>query len=564
MRQKKLDVVLYWHMHQPEYRDLRNGVFHQPWTYLHIIKDYVDMAAHLEKNPDARAVVNFVPVLLDQINDYRIQLDEYLNQGGTIRDHLLSALAEPVIAHEHGYRLKLIRDCLRANEERLIKRFPTYQKLAHMAENILLDDTTLCYYDDQYIYDLLVWYHLAWMGETVRRENKKIQALINKENHYSIHDRKILIGVIYELVSGIIDRYRSLAEQGRIEISMTPYSHPISPLLLDFNSAAEAIPDVSLPEAKRYPGGVERNKWHIQKGLQTFQHYFGFKPIGCWPAEGSVSEDTLQLFSEYGFAWIASGETVLKNSLEISEQSPQKCIHSAYQLRQNRLSCFFRDDGISDMIGFKFQDWHADDAVANIVNTLQHIETACKNHTAPIVSIILDGENAWEHYPENGYYFLSTLYRELSQHDSINLTTYKEHLKYTKKHQTLEKLVAGSWVYGTFSTWIGSTDKNRAWDMLVDAKRVYDKVMQQGDLTEQQQQQAQLQLATCESSDWFWWFGDYNPADSVKVFDEQYRLHLANLYHYLHQEPPEYLSHGFSYGSHDSTNAGVMLPGKQN
>jgi alpha-amylase/alpha-mannosidase (GH57 family) len=565
MQEKPLDVVLYWHMHQPEYRDLRNGIFHQPWTYLHIIKDYVDMAAHLEQNPNARAVVNFVPVLLDQINDYRIQLDDYLNQGGAIRDHLLASLAEPIIARERGHRLKLIRDCLRANEQRLIKRFAPYQKLVTMANHILKDESTLFYYDDQFIFDLLVWYHLAWMGETVRRDDKKIQALMEKERRYSFHDRRLLIEVIYELVSGVIDRYRKLAEQGRVEISMTPYAHPISPLLLDFNSAAEAMPDVSLPEAKYYPGGIERNNWHVQKGLQTFQHYFGFKPAGCWPAEGSVSEDTLMLLSEYGIQWIASGETVLRNSLAASDPdtAPEKCIHSAYNLRENAISCFFRDDGISDMIGFKFQDWHADDAVANIVETLKHVRKACRDHPAPIVSIILDGENAWEHYPENGYYFLSALYKKLGAHKSLNLTTYSEHLKNNQKPQALQKLVAGSWVYGSFSTWIGSTDKNRAWDMLVEAKHVYDKVVQQATLSAQQLERAQLQLATCESSDWFWWFGDYNPSDSVKAFDEQYRLHLCNLYHYLQQEPPEYLSHAFSSGNQASVSTGVMLPGKQ-
>ncbi|MDJ0834258.1 MAG: glycoside hydrolase, partial [Gammaproteobacteria bacterium] len=172
-----LNVVLLWHMHQPEYRDLRNGVFHQPWTYLHIIKDYVDMAAHLEQVPAARAVVNFVPVLLEQIDDYSQQLDNYLHHGGAIRDPLLAALADPVVLHEPDHSLQLIKDCLRANEQRLINRFPAYQKLAMMAQYILQDPEILEYYDEQFITDLLVWYHLAWMGETVRRDNEQVKAL---------------------------------------------------------------------------------------------------------------------------------------------------------------------------------------------------------------------------------------------------------------------------------------------------------------------------------------------------------------------------------------------------
>ncbi len=522
------------------------------------------MAAHLEANSGARAVINFVPVLLEQIEDYRIQLDHYLNDRGAIRDPLLSALADPVQTHGRYDTLKLIKECLRANEIRLINRFPAYKKLASFAQGIIKDPDSLSYFGDQFLTDLIVWYHLAWMGETVRLHNKSVQALILKERHFTLQDRRILLEVIMELVSTMMDRYQRLAEKGQIELSMTPYAHPISPLLIDFNSAVESMPGMYRPNAKAYPGGIERNKWHIEKGLKVFEEFFGIKPSGCWPAEGGISEATVDEFTDAGFSWFASGDAVLKNSLRASGKSLEGCIHSAYRLRSNEISGFFRDDGISDMIGFKFQDWHADDAVANIIDTLLHIKTACKKHPAPIVSIILDGENAWEHYPKNGYYFLSALYRALAKHESIKLTTYSEYLQTRPHHKKLDKLVAGSWVYGTFSTWIGSSDKNRAWDMLVDAKQVYDEVIQQGQISAEAKHQAQLQLATCESSDWFWWFGDYNPAQSVKAFDELYRMHLRNLYQCLNREPPEYLSHHFSFGSKESDSTGVIMPGNEN
>ena len=560
---KPLNVVLLWHMHQPEYRDLRNGVFHQPWTYLHIIKDYVDMAAHLEQVPAARAVVNFVPVLLEQIDDYSQQLDNYLHHGGAIRDPLLAALADPVVLHEPDHSLQLIKDCLRANENRLINRFPAYQKLAMMAQHILEDPEILEYYDEQFITDLLVWYHLAWMGETVRRDNEQIKALIKKERLFTIHDRRILVEVIHQLCANVIGRYRRLAENGQIEIAMTPYAHPIVPLLLDFTSAREAVPDISLPTALAYPDGERRSEWHIQHGLDVFERFFGFRPKGCWPSEGSVSSDTVAQLSRAGFSWLATGETVLRNSLTASN-AKHNCIHNAYQLEPHGINCFFRDDGISDLIGFKFQDWHGDDAVANLLETLKHIASACQDQSAPVVSIILDGENAWEHYPKNGYYFLSALYEKLAEEESINLTTYSEYLNQPNQPSKLTQMVAGSWVYGSFTTWIGMKDKNTAWDMLVDAKKAYDKVMEQGQLPDEEKHRATMQLATCESSDWFWWFGDYNPSDSVRAFDEQYRLHLSNLYQCLQLEPPEYLSHSFSMGSQESTATGVMLPGKQN
>jgi len=178
------------------------------------------------------------------------------------------------------------------------------------------------------------------------------------------------------------------------------------------------------------------------------------------------------------------------------------------------------------------------------------------------VSIILDGENAWEYYPENGFHFISALYEKLGQNKKLKLTTYSEYLDSYSNRAPLNEIVAGSWVYGTFSTWIGEKDKNRAWDMLVEAKKVYDKVITEGKLSPRELEVVNMQMATCESSDWFWWFGENNSAESVAAFDEQYRLHLSNLYQLLKVEPPEYLAKAFSFGSGDPVMGGTMLPGQ--
>ena len=557
-----LNVVIYWHMHQPEYRDLRNGEYHLPWTYLHTIKDYVDMAAHLENNADARVVVNFAPVLLEQIDDYALQLEGYLNHGKALRDPLLSALADPVFLPGNEIRLHIIKSCLRANKERLIERFDAFMSLVEMADVALQKPEILNYYSEQYFADILVWYHLAWMAETVRKTDVRIIKLMNKAQHFSVHDRHLLVEVINELISGVIGRYKKLAEQGRIELSMTPYAHPIVPLLIDIKSTEQAMPGVDLPLASEYPGGIDRSRWHMQKGISVFKHYFGFEPQGCWPSEGAISAETVELVSEMGIRWLASGETVLRNSLEKSSIEGGECVHEAYQYRDSSTACFFRDDGLSDLIGFRYSDWHADDAVANLVNHLKTIADKCKDKPDAVVSIILDGENAWEYYPENGYHFISALYEKLSQHDDIKMTTYSEYLGLHQGRQSLNEIVAGSWVYGTFSTWIGEKDKNRAWDMLVEAKIVYDRVTGDGKLSAEELRLAEMQMATCESSDWFWWFGEYNSAESVAAFDEQYRLHLCNLYQLLHVEPPDYLSKAFSFGSGDPVMGGAMLPGQ--
>ncbi len=558
-----LNVVIYWHMHQPEYRDLRNGEYHLPWTYLHTIKDYVDMVAHLENTQGAKAVVNFAPVLLEQIDDYAKQLDGFLKKGQALRDPLLSALATPVLLLDKERRIVIIKSCLRANKEHLIDRFEAFKTLAELAENVLNNSNIISYYSEQFFVDLLVWYHLAWIGETVRKIDKRIQLLMKKSKNFTVHDRHVLVTVIYELISGVIGRYKKLAISGKIELTMTPYAHPIVPLLLDLSSADQAMPGVMLPESIEYPDGATRCHWHMKKGIEVFKKYFGFEPQGCWPSEGSISAETIELISQSGIKWLASGETVLQNSINKSSISLEGSKHIAYQYRDYQATCFFRNDGLSDLIGFKYSDWHGDDAVANLVENLENIAADCIDDPDAIVSIILDGENAWEYYHENAYYFIGSMYEKISQSAKLELTTFSEYLEKPRKRQVLNEIVAGSWVYGTFSTWIGEKDKNRAWDMLIDAKKTYDDIMRQENLTEEEVRRINLQMATCESSDWFWWFGGVNSSESVATFDEQFRLHLANLYQMLNVEPPDYLTRAFSFGSGENTMSGTMLPGRQ-
>lgn len=563
----RLKVVLCWHMHQPNYFDPSADQYILPWTYLHAIKDYVDMAAHLEEVPAAKAVVNFAPILLEQLDDYAQQTAAFLRAGEAIQDPLLSALVSPTLPDEPEQRIGLVKTCLRANETTIIKRFPQYQRLADMAKRLLDRPDEWMYLNSQYLADIVTWYHLGWMGETVRRRDARIKALMEKGCGFSLHERHTLMVVISELLGGVIDRYRRLVERGQAELSFTPYAHPIVPLLLDLKSTREAMPDAPLPLADSYPGGAARARWHIEKGLQTFEHYFGFRPQGCWPSEGSVSMDALALLDTYELRWTASGESVLRNSLNL-EQTPvelrkAQTVHRAYRPEGQQIACFFRDDGLSDCIGFKYSNWHADDAVADLAHHLENIAAANAGKPDAVVSIILDGENAWEYFPENGYYFLSALYQQLSANKTFQLSTFSECLDdHEPTAAQLPHIVAGSWVYGTFSTWIGEADKNRGWDMLVEAKRCFDHVVAAGQLPDEQLRKAEHQLAICEGSDWFWWFGDYNPAEAVRDFERLYRLQLATLYQILGHEPPEYLSHAFTHGGGAPAAGGVMRQGK--
>ena len=559
----QLRVVFCWHMHQPYYKGAGKGDYHLPWVYLHGIKDYADMAAHLENNPDARAVVNFAPVLLEQIDDYVEQLDAWLDRGIRIRDPLLAALAGPGMPVDEASRRDLLQACLRANEHRLVKRFRHFDELAEMARHALENPDTVRYLNDQFLIDILVWYHLAWVGECTRVNDIGVRSLQAKGHGFDNDDRRRLVELIWGVLSSLTPRYTSLAKNGQVELSVTPYAHPIVPLLIDLDSAKEALPDIGMPELDAYAGGESRARWHIRKGIEVFEKQFGFRPRGCWPSEGSVSEATVKMLEEEGFKWAASGQQVLSNSLMASSadgQLPDNWVHSPYRLQEGRLNLYFRDDGLSDLIGFTYGEWHADDAVGDLINHLENIADACQDNPQAIVSIIMDGENAWEYYPNNGSYFLEAMYARIAEHPRLNLTTFSEAQKASRRlAPKMKRLVAGSWVYGTFTTWIGDKDKNRAWDLLGQAKRDYDQALSENSYADERLQELERQLAICEGSDWFWWFGDYNPGTTVSDFERLFRHQLSYLYELLEIPKPESLAQVIATGSGDPSLGGVMI-----
>ncbi len=561
----KLNFVLCWHMHQPYYREGLEGPYRLPWVYLHALKDYDDMAAHLERNPAMRAVVNFAPVLLEQLTDYAHQIGAFLERGEAMADPLLNLLAgvTPVPADPAARRV-LVDACSRAHAPRMIDPHPVYQALLsrfHPADESRPETELLLeYLDPQYFLDLLTWYHLAWTSHNLKQQ-PLIQRLMKKGRHFGPEDRHALLALFRDTLERIVPRYRALAEQGQIELSMTPWGHPIVPLLNDFANMKEAQPDAPMPEHERYPGGVERSRWHLREGLKVFEQHFGFRPKGVWLSEGGVSDDALALLDELGIQWTASGEAVWHHSCLSSQCDPdemacRRALFHPYRLEGQRTRIHFRDDGLSDLIGFEYSKWHADDAVADFVGHLERIAQSLGDEMDQyVVTVILDGENAWEYYPDNGHFFLEGLYRRLSEHEYIRPTTFSA-LGDSVREAPLKHLVAGSWVYGSFSTWIGSADKNRAWDLLVEAKRCYDRRI--AGLPAETAAEATRLLGVCEGSDWFWWFGDYNPAQSVSDFDRLFRLQLRRLYRMLGENPPPALDTPISRGGGSMENAGTM------
>lgn len=559
-----LDVVLCWHMHQPQYFEQAEQAYVLPWTYLHAIKDYSDMAAHLEAVPDARAVVNFAPILLEQLDDYAQGIDAYLERGTPLRDPVLALLGEAPVPDDLAARSELIRVCLRAHAPRMIEPFRLFRELARIGRTAQQDPVLLRSLSKGYFHDLATCYHLSWLGATVRADYPQTEVWLTEATHFDSETRLELLRLFGQVISDIIPRYRALAANGRVELSFTPYAHPIIPLLLDLNTAREAMPDVTLPTHDHYPDGEARVRWHIERGIEVFRRHFGRDPTGCWPSEGSISTATLRLLDRYGLRWAASGQSVLANSLHALPDQPspptEGWLHQPYRLQDTGILTFFRDDGLSDAIGFRYADWHAEDAVGDFIHHLENIAKARPD--GGVVSVILDGENAWEYYPENGFHFLRDFYQRLAHHSDLRLRTFAEMAEtWATRAPVLPAVTAGSWVYGTFSTWIGDPDKNAGWERLIEAKRAVDAVLRLH--PERDTPELREQLAICEGSDWCWWFGAYNPAGSVSDFDLLYRRHLAALYRVAGLPVPEALSVVLSTGTGDPAAGGTMRRGQQ-
>ncbi len=557
---RPLNVIFYWHMHQPFYRDANDGNYHLPWVYLHAMKEYTDMAVVLAQVKGARAVVNYVPSLTAQLDEYSQNIHAYLNgTASTMHDPLLDALvAAP--PYSETQRAFLLQSCFRLEHSNNLHRYPAYGRLWDLAEHCRTHPDQ-AYLSDDYFSDLMVWYHLGWLAETSRETHYVARRLFEKARGFTLQDRRDLLSLIAALIAEVPMLYCALHDKGVIELSTTPYAHPIIPLMLDFNTARETVPDAMIP-ARAYPHATARAVEHIELAQASHRDYFGHAAAGCWPAEGAVSDATLGLLADADFDWCATGEGILHHSLacNVREDAPE----ALYQPwlsgdGERRLPCFFRDDHLSDLIGFQYKTWDTYDAVANFMHELSQIRERTQGMDAPVVSIIMDGENAWEHYYHNGIPFLTALYQAVANDANYRMTTFSDYLTTCPPPARLESLTAGSWVYGNLSTWIGDRAKTKGWELLIDAKVAYDAAIDALDKTAQDAAAEQLRI--CEGSDWFWWFGDYNPSGVVQDFDRLYRQHLRKLYALLGLSSPESLDHSISLGGGDAEDGGAMRRG---
>ncbi len=537
-----LNLAILWHMHQPYYKMVSQGVYQMPWVRLHGLKDYYDMVAILDDYPRIHLTFNLVPSLIDQIQDYA--------QNNAYDRHLF--LTEKKASElNQAEKEEIISSFFIGNYETMIlphrRFFQLWEKRGQNLENI---NAIARKFSTQDLLDLQIWSNLAWFDPLLRKE-KKVADLFKKNENFTEDDKGFLISKQREILSWILPKYRELKDKGQIEISFSPYFHPIMPLLCDLKIARVSSPGIVLPQKDfSHPEDVEA---HLDKGIQLYQEVFGDKPQGVWPSEGSVSEGIIPLLTKFGLKWMASDEEILylslnqpqKGQMKKSEEDNKLYFPYVVEANGSKINIIFRSHLLSDAIGFVYRSWDPEKAADNFIQNLHRIRERIpseKIHES-LVSVILDGENCWEYYPEDGCQFLRSLYHKLSEDPLIETVKISEFLKGNPPEVTLPWLFPGSWINHDFRIWIGHPEDNFAWDLLKmtrDDLVKYQKEM--GDKADPEKiRLAWKEIYIAEGSDWCWWYGDEHQGPSTEEFDRIFRSHLISVYELLEMEKPRVL-----------------------
>lgn len=517
---KKLHLAFVWHMHQPYYRNDIEGKTIMPWVFLHGIKDYYDIPWYMSRFEGVKATYNLVPSLIEQLKLYI---------EGRAGDALLDALYKEVVTLNIEEKKLLESYLFLSNEKNMIKPLSRYYTLfLKYSSHGNIND-----FDEGELLDGQVLFLLAWCGVYLRQNSDTVKRLLEKGAGYTQNEKKELLDALLEFVKEIVPFYKKLEENGQITLITTPYYHPITPLLLDRESAREARPDVTLPKSSGdfYDFG-ERN---TKDAVSFFEENFQKKPEGFWPAEGSVSMKSANLFAKYGIKWFCSDEEILYKTLH---NDTKHNIYKNYSLdtEEGSVEIRFRDKYLSDLLGFQYSNRDPKDAANDFIHHLKNIYEACD--FSPLVNVILDGENAWEFYTNNGYDFFMELYKQFEACDWIEPVKMEEFKNQEDiKTTALSNLASGSWISGNFDIWIGQEEKNRAWELLDMTKRAYDG--KQDSLEKEKKEIIDKEFMIALGSDWFWWYGDDHYTVQKAEFDALFRKHLTNIYNLMDMEVPK-------------------------
>jgi alpha-amylase/alpha-mannosidase (GH57 family) len=540
-----LRVVVLWHQHQPFYKDLVTGEYRLPWVRLHALKDYYGMVKLLDEFPQVHQTFNLVPSLITQIQDY---------VAGTARDPLFQLAATPARDLTSKDRTSCLQYLFQANPVHMIGRYPRYRALwdKFRASGDSPERAERFFLPQDYT-DLQVLSQIAWFDEFFLEE-PGVQELIRQGRGYSLDDQNYVIALQRELMAKVLPAHAEAAKRGGIEISTSAFFHPILPLVCDTDIGTVSSPGLPLPQNRfRHP---EDAREQILRGLDLHEQVFGIRPKGVWPSEGSVSPETIAIAADLGVQWMATDEGVLGRSLGLFfsrdgsgrlQPDLAKKLYTVqrYQHGQTRMSMLFRDHTISDLIGFVYSGMDPREAAAHLLqNIRQAAQPVIDSGSDAVVPIILDGENAWEYYPQSGREFLRRFSDSLQTTPGVEAVTVSEAIERHQTHSPLHSLVPGSWINANFNVWIGAPEDNRAWDCLYHARNFYSQ--NEATVTEEQRKLAFEELLIAEGSDWNWWYGPEHHSANDREFDELYRKHLSNVYQALGAIPPEYLAQPIS------------------
>ncbi|MGA7933782.1 MAG: glycoside hydrolase [Kovacikia sp.] len=548
-----LHVAFVWHQHQPLYKSrivqssVSDGQYRLPWVRLHGIKDYLDLVLILANYPKLHQTVNLVPSLILQIEDY---------VAGTAIDPYLAVALSPTETLSQQQKEFIVDHFFDGNHHTLIDPHPRYAQLYGYRQD---KGKEWCVenWDLQDYSDLLAWHNLSWF-DPLFWDDPDIAGWLAKDRGFSLGDRQRIYSKQREILSRIIPQHRKMQEEGQLEVMTSPYTHPILPLLADTNSGQVAVPNLILPEHRfQWANDIPR---HLQKAWEMYKDRFAQNPRGLWPSEQSVSPAILPYITEQGFRWICSDEAVLGWTLKhffhrdgSGNVHEPELLYQPYRLEtpHGDLAIVFRDHRLSDLIGFTYGTMEPKQAARDLVGHLEAIARALKSRQPSgataleqpwLVTIALDGENCWEYYPEDGKPFLEALYHILSHHTEIKLVTVSEFIEQHPPTKTIpaEQLHSGSWVDGSFTTWIGDPAKNRAWDLLTEARQT---LAHHPEATEENNPEVWEALYAAEGSDWFWWFGEGHSSNQDAIFDQLFREHLAAIYQALNEPIPPAVHH---------------------
>jgi len=514
-------LAILWHMHQPYYEDLATGEHILPWVRLHAIKDYWGMVAMLEEFPGIRVTFNLVPSLVRQVQAFA---------AGTAKDRHLEIGLKPAADLTADESRWMVANGFHAPYGRMIGPYPRYAQLhAQRYENrpFGVDD----------LRDLQVWHKLVWMDPDLLTRDPRLVGLVARDRGFTEEDKGVLREAERDVLARVLPAYRAASDRGQVELSTSPFYHPILPLLCDSDAHLRAHPQS--PRPRHHVRRPEDARLQIAKARAFHESVFGHQPKGVWPSEGSVSDESVALIGAEGFEWIATDEDILSRSLGISLAERPDLLYRPHRIGTSGPVVLFRDHGLSDRVGFHYQSWDTEAAAQDFVNHVRHAGRRVRDAGGEVatVSAILDGENAWEHFYGGGRPFLRALYRALEAADDIQTVTMAEAARGSAG--TLDSIFPGSWINSDFYIWMGHADDRRAWDQVSEARSAFDQYS--AGLEPAARERALEELLIAEGSDWFWWYGDDHSSDHDADFDDLFRRHLRNAYTALGLPIPEAL-----------------------